>query len=128
MILTVRDNPDKWVESVRATIFPVESTKKSDSNSARQEFFDSFDACVTKVHGVDPGKPETDLGTLYLEWNEEVKKNVKEENLLVFNVKEGWDPLCKFLDVPEPEQPLPNVNSSEAFQKGVAKRRLAKQN
>ena len=128
VILTVRDNPEKWVESVRATIFPVESTKESDSNSARQEFSHSFNACVTKVHGVDPGKPETDLRKFYLDWNEEVKRNVKEENLLIFNVKEGWDPLCKFLGVPQPKQPLPNVNSSEVFQKGVAKRCLAKQN
>ena len=128
VILTVRDNPEKWVESVRATIFHVKSTKESDSNSARQEFNDSFDACVTTVHGADPRKPETDLRKFYLDWNEEVKRNVKEENLLVFNVKEGWDPLCKFLGVTQPKQPLPNVNSSEVFQKGVAKRRLAKQN
>ena len=83
---------------------------------------------MTKVHGADPRKPETDLRKFYLDWNEEVKRNVKEENLLVFNVKEGWDPLCKFLGVTQPKQPLPNVNSSEVFQKGVAKRRLAKQN
>ena len=117
VILTVRDNPEKWVESARATIFPVESTRESDSNSARQELGHSFHAYMTKVHGVDPHKPETDLRKFYLDWNEEVKRNVKEENLLVFNVKEGWGPLCKFLDVPEPEQPFPNVNSKEAFQK-----------
>ena len=126
VILTVRDNPEKWVESVRATIFPVKSTKESDSNSARQEFNDSFDACVTKVHGVDPRKPETDLRKFYLDWNEEVKRNVKEENLLVFNVKEGWDPLCKFLDVPEPKQPFPNVNSREAYLKQNAKHLVKK--
>ena len=57
-----------------------------------------------------------------------MKRNVKEENLLIFNVKEGWDPLCKFLGVTQPEQLFPNVNSSEVFQKEVAKRRLAKQN
>ena len=57
-----------------------------------------------------------------------MKRNAKEENLLIFNVKEGWDPLCKFLGVPQPKQLFPNVNSSEAFQKRVAKQRLAKQN
>ena len=121
VILTVRDSPEKWVESARATIFPVESTRGPDSNSARQELLDSLIACVTKVHGVYPRKPETDLRKLYLDWNEEVKGNVKEENLLVFNVKEGWGPLCKFLDVPEPEQPFPNANSRKAFQKRFAK-------
>ena len=53
---------------------------------------------------------------LYLDWNEELKRSIKKENLLVFNVKEGWGPLCKFLGVPEPEQPFPNLNSKESFQ------------
>ena len=55
-----------------------------------------------------------------------MKRNVKEENLLVFNVKEGWDPLCKFLDVPEPKQPFPNVNSREAYLKQNAKHLVKK--
>ena len=81
---------------------------------------------MTKVHGVDPEEPETNLRKFYLDWNEEVKRNVKEENLLVFNVKEGWDPLCKFLDVSQPEQPFPNVNSREAYQKQNAKHLVKK--
>ena len=30
--------------------------------------------------------------------------------LLVFDVREGWEPLCKFLDLPVPDIPFPNVN------------------
>lgn len=29
------------------------------------------------------------------------------DRLLVFNVKEGWEPLCRFLGVPVPQQPWP---------------------
>lgn len=32
------------------------------------------------------------------------------ENLLVFNAKEGWGPLCKFLGVDIPSQPFPREN------------------
>ena len=41
-------------------------------------------------------------------------------------VKEGWDPLSKFLDVSQPEQPFPNVNSREAYQKQNAKHLVKK--
>ena len=57
---------------------------------------------------------------------EELKRSIKKENLLVFNVKEGWGPLCKFLGVPEPKQPFPNLNSREFFQKKYVEGLLAK--
>ena len=38
----------------------------------------------------------------YEEHVDEVKANVPPEKLLVFNVKEGWQPLCIFLDLPVP--------------------------
>ena len=29
---------------------------------------------------------------------------------LIFSVKDGWEPLCRFLDVPVPNEPFPHVN------------------
>jgi len=43
---------------------------------------------------------------------EEVKSFVPQDRLLVFNVKEGWPPLCAFLDKPIPDTPFPNVNDA----------------
>lgn len=45
------------------------------------------------------------------EWhNQHVMEHVPEERLLVFNVKEGWKPLCDFLGKPVPEgKPFPHV-------------------
>ncbi len=37
------------------------------------------------------------------------------ERLLVWNVTEGWEPLCEFLEVPVPAEPLPHVNDRETF-------------
>ena len=51
-------------------------------------------------------------------WTDQVKKNVPEDKLLIFDVKEGWDPLCKFLDVPVPSnQPFPWENDTASIQK-----------
>lgn len=42
---------------------------------------------------------------------------VPPERLLVFEPKDGWEPLCKFLGKPVPDQPFPHVNDTEQFQK-----------
>ena len=42
----------------------------------------------------------------------EVCSHVPASQLLVFDVQEGWEPLCKFLNVPIPDGPFPNINNS----------------
>ena len=46
---------------------------------------------------------------------EEVKRVIPEEKLLMHSPKDGWEPLCEFLDVPIPEEPYPWVNDSKVF-------------
>lgn len=52
--------------------------------------------------------------------NEEVRATVPPERLLVWEVGEGWEPLCEFLEVEVPEEPLPHVNDRETFMGRVA--------
>jgi hypothetical protein len=59
------------------------------------------------------------MATQMEEWNQEVIDTVPAERLLVWNPKEGWEPLCELLDLPVPEQPLPHVNDTENFQKAL---------
>ena len=54
----------------------------------------------------------------YKEFNEEIERIVPKEKLLVFEVKEGWDPLCKFLEKEVPRWPFPRVNDREFFIRG----------
>ena len=53
------------------------------------------------------------------EHNEEVINTVSKERMLVFDPKSGWEPLCKFLNVPVPETPFPKSNTKEDFIKHV---------
>jgi hypothetical protein len=46
----------------------------------------------------------------YNEHIEEIKTTVSPDRLLIYSVDQGWEPLCKFLDVPVPETDYPNVN------------------
>jgi len=45
----------------------------------------------------------------------EVRAAVPAERLLVFEVGDGWAPLCDFLHVPVPETPFPRLNDGDDF-------------
>ena len=34
------------------------------------------------------------------------------DKLLIYNVKEGWEPLCKFLEMNVPDKPFPHKNKN----------------
>ena len=58
--------------------------------------------------------------------NEEVRRDVPADRLLVFEVKEGWGPLCSFLGVPVPEgRPFPRLNDAEEFRSRIRRAALA---
>ena len=47
--------------------------------------------------------------------NEAVKEAIPASRLLVFEVKQGWEPLCAFLDAPIPAEEFPRTNHREEF-------------
>src|SRR5262245_5697603 len=47
--------------------------------------------------------------------NEDVRRKVPAERLLVYRIEEGWEPLCSFLGVPVPEGPMPHLNDTKSF-------------
>jgi hypothetical protein len=51
----------------------------------------------------------------HVDW---LKKTVPREKLFFFDVKEGWEPLCKFLGKEVPEGiPFPRINDGQAIEK-----------
>lgn len=49
----------------------------------------------------------------YKEHNERVREVIPSDRLLVYDVRQGWEPLCNFLDVDEcPDIPFPKTNSA----------------
>jgi Sulfotransferase domain len=51
--------------------------------------------------------------------NEAVERTVAPERLLLWRVDEGWEPLCEFLAVPVPDEPLPHLNDRATFHERV---------
>ena len=51
----------------------------------------------------------------YRRRTEEVQNSISPDRLLVFDVAQGWEPLCDFLDVPVPNEPFPHHNLRADF-------------
>ncbi|UXY31784.1 sulfotransferase family protein [Streptomyces sp. HUAS TT20] len=54
-----------------------------------------------------------------------VKRELDPARLLVFEVGQGWEPLCAFLGVPAPDEPFPRSNDRAAFTAQLARLRAA---
>lgn len=55
----------------------------------------------------------------YERHNDEVRRRIPPERLLVFEAGEGWEPLCAFLGVPVPDEPFPKTNERENFDEHI---------
>ncbi len=58
-------------------------------------------------------------------WNDEVIATVPAERLLVWDPADGWEPLCKFLEVDVPVEELPRMNDMASFREGITGGALA---
>jgi hypothetical protein len=47
--------------------------------------------------------------------NQEIVNNIDPNNLLVYDVKHGWEPLCSFLGVDAPTAAFPHANDTESM-------------
>ena len=126
VILTIRDTPEAWAKSAGETIMrfnTVQSWLKRKVMIFVKEALNPhmywISRMMVNVHGVDPNDPRTVLAQMYTDWNKRVIETVPAEKLLIFNVKEGWKPLCDFLGVPVPDKPFPRVNSTAHFKEMI---------
>lgn len=129
VLLSVRD-PEPWYESTRNTNYELVKIG-SRSPFTRLGFgllllfkfgvFNMRPLQITEfiVERTFEGKVEDKHHTLevFNRHNEEVKRRVPKERLLVYEVKEGWGPLCEFLGVEEPNKPFPRLNDAAEIQR-----------
>ncbi|TDG14264.1 sulfotransferase family protein [Seongchinamella unica] len=114
VVLTVRD-PEKWFTSVQDTIFGEEWIRFLPGSEAG-----AF--TTTTINNYFDGRMH-DHDHLVRRFNEhvaEVRATIPPERLLVFEVADGWEPLCEFLGLPAPEGDFPHINDTEAVQ-GIIK-------
>lgn len=107
VILSTR-SPESWFDSVHNTIMAPDTTAWLE-NGPMREF---FELCMWKDYKSHINDREWMID-YFNHRNAAIIDAVPQEKLLVFDVKEGWKPLCKFLGVPVPQTDFPRVNSRD---------------
>ena len=105
VILTTRD-AGTWFESTNETIHSAEFAsfmKNSPFGEMIQKtMWDRMENRMQdREHMVD----------FFNRRSTEITASIPAERLLVYQVSDGWKPLCEFLDVPVPDMEFPRINS-----------------
>ncbi|WP_372724309.1 sulfotransferase family protein [Immundisolibacter sp.] len=113
VILTVRD-ADAWYDSISTTIFPAQRLPLPPENAPlfhslvmprEMVRVGTFGDQLDRAHVID----------VYEKHNAEVKAALPASRLLVYDVKDGWAPLCEFLEMPIPSGAFPRSNTTQEF-------------
>ncbi len=113
VLLTVRD-PERWYESVAQTIYPL-TLNTPRWLPARGLKAVARVGSATAWDGTFHGRfLNRDYAIkIFNDHIEQVKRDVPPERLLVYSVKQGWEPLCEFLGVDTPAEPFPHLNDRQ---------------
>lgn len=108
---------DSWWASFSATIAQLISTYR-DNDTLPPHSIAMMGAMETAFANQIFRGPCTDRDVAlaaYRKHTEAVRAAIPPGRLLVYDVAEGWEPLCAFLGVAVPEEPFPRTNSTEEF-------------
>ena len=113
-ILTVR-SPESWAQSFSQTIYQLIAQKDEGPDEMRAW----LDMCseIIAANGFPVGLDEAGLMHAFNAHTDAVQAAIPPQQLLVYQVKEGWEPLCEFLGVPvpTPAEPFPRTNDRAEF-------------
>ena len=111
-ILTERD-PDNWAESFGATIYKL-LAGRDEGPPEMKAWLDMANDTIDKT-GFPAGLDRDQLAQAFVAHNEAVKATIPADQLLIYQVKQGWTPLCEFLGVPVPAGEFPRTNDRAEF-------------
>ena len=123
VLLSVRD-PDRWYESTRDTIYELSRlTVISPLSRLTFRLVGLFVPGIGKIGRMNnrliwrdtfDGRFEDEeyAKAIFERHNAGVRSRVPPEKLLVYEVREGWGPLCDFLGVEAPDKPFPRLNDA----------------
>lgn len=121
VLLTVRE-PEAWCASFRETIAQV--IEPPFPAGAEDILSMAEQVIVDRTFGGTLGD-DSHLMECYERHNQTVIDAVDPSRLLVFDVRDGWEPLCAFVGRPVPDEPFPNVNDRAFFHALIAGREPA---
>jgi hypothetical protein len=121
LILTVRD-PEAWYRSTHDTIWSARTMLPRYMRKAiptTRWYVDWADTILWD--GIFDGRFEDkDFAIKVFEQHiADVKATADPDRLLVYQVSEGWGPLCEFLGVPVPDHEFPRLNDTARMRRTI---------
>jgi len=106
---------DEWWDSFSGTVSKFFSTiPQLEMSPHFQDFFETMAGWFMTNTFADHSDRTSAIAAYRLN-NQKVRETVPRNRLLIFDVKEGWEPLCRFLNVPVPNSPFPHGNPRNEF-------------
>jgi hypothetical protein len=114
VILNVRD-PDSWYKSTYNTIYQAAMVIPQTPEQLARPAARMLRRVVWEGDLQSKFEDKETAIEIFNAWNESVKAYVPADRLLVFDVTEGWEPLCAFLGLAVPDEPFPHKNDTQSF-------------
>ncbi len=122
VVLTVRD-PRKWFDSFTTLQDTTDRLRIFRFISIARRFIAFTDLLLAKVFDGRP-RDRAHCIEVFDRHNQEVKQHVPADRLLVFQVQDGWEPLCRFLECDVPKDvPFPHLNEGRKTLQSMARQR-----
>ena len=129
VILCEREE-DSWVKSWArqlASLQAIQSKLVAMVSPTWRKMWSVYNANVDAAHGSQNPKSTYVFRKQYRTHNHRVKSIVPADKLLVYNVKQGWKPLCDFLGCEVPTVPFPHENINAEITATLPKTRWGRQ-
>jgi len=109
VVLSVRDSARTWWESMNATVLPVAREATEPGWTGGRDLLRLLERFTGTPRWDDPDV----LMRAYDAHVAEVRASVPADWLVEWRAPDGWEPVCRALGVPVPEEPFPHLNRRE---------------
>jgi hypothetical protein len=114
ILLSTRDSAETWWNSANETIFRgMGMAPPSPWKDMATAMFSNF---------ADPSNKRAAMAA-YEKHNADVRARAPKSRLVEYQPGDGWEPLCKALGVPVPNEPFPHTNTREEFLERIRSQR-----
>ncbi len=112
VLLSLRDS-DRWYDSVMNTLYPV-MTQGPPKNAPEilHKFHEMLCALVLERTFEGRLGDRDHAKRVFEQHNQSVIDAIPASKLLVYQPGDGWEPICRFLEKPVPNEDFPHVNDT----------------
>ncbi len=110
VLLSLRRDADEWWQSANKTVWAV---MRGPRDIASEDWWQMTERLQARLASRwDEEGPAKEAYRAHLS---EVRATISPDRLFEYRPGDGWEPLCRALDIQIPDEPFPHLNSRNAF-------------